>query len=109
MRALGVGDDCEWECVTSRHNYSHASKEYRHRPNMMILDRVVIALIEIGITSQDRLQAIKSKKKWKYCMLLGNIGLTDGCLTKIVSGDNNTNSNVLSHKVLKENCLKRSL
>lgn len=52
----------------------------------MILDkkRKEIILIEVGITSQDRLQIVETEKKRKYDVLANELGLQHKAKTKII-------------------------
>ena len=47
-----------------------------NRPDVFVLDkkRREIILIEVGITSQDRLQTVETEKKRKYDILANKLG-----------------------------------
>jgi hypothetical protein len=57
-----------------------------NRPDILVHDkkRKEIILIEIGITSQDRLQTVETEKKRKYDVLANKLGLEHKCKTKII-------------------------
>ena len=56
------------------------------RPDIFILDkrRREIVLIEVGITSQDRLQTVETEKTRKYDLLANKLGLEYKCKTRII-------------------------
>ena len=57
-----------------------------NRPDILIHDkkRREIILIEIGITSQDRLLTVETEKKRKYDVLANKLGSENNCKTKII-------------------------
>ena len=57
-----------------------------NKPDFVILDkkRKEIILIEVGITSQDRLQIVETEKKRKYDVLANELGLQHKAKTKII-------------------------
>ena len=57
-----------------------------NRPDIFVLDkkRREIILIEVGITSQDRLQTVETEKKRKYDVLANKLGSEYECKTKII-------------------------
>ena len=57
-----------------------------NRPDIFVHDkkRNEITLIEVGITSQDRLGTVETEKRWKYDVLANKLGLEHGCSTKII-------------------------
>ena len=57
-----------------------------NRPDIFLYDkkRREIVLIEIGITSQDRLQTVETEKKRKYDVLANKLGLEYKCRTRII-------------------------
>lgn len=67
-------------------------KNITNRPYIMIHDKKQkeIVLIEVGITSNDRLQAAEIEKKQKYNVLANGLGANYGLPPKIIPDDNNT-------------------
>ena len=57
-----------------------------NRPDIFIHDkkRKEVILIEIGITSQDRLMTVETEKKRKYDVLANKLGMEMNCKTKII-------------------------
>ncbi|KAF7683522.1 hypothetical protein TCON_1272 [Astathelohania contejeani] len=57
-----------------------------NRPNIFIYDKKEneIILVEVGITSQDNLQIVETKKKRKYDHLANELGLLYKAKTKII-------------------------
>ncbi|TBT97996.1 hypothetical protein CWI37_1960p0010, partial [Hamiltosporidium tvaerminnensis] len=57
-----------------------------NRPDIFILDKKKnkITLIEVGITSQDSLQKVETKKLWKYDYLANYLGLICKCSVEII-------------------------
>jgi hypothetical protein len=57
-----------------------------NRPDIFILDkkRREIILIEVGITSQDRLHTVETEKKRKYDVLANKLGSEFKCKTKTI-------------------------
>ena len=58
-----------------------------NRPDILVHDkkRKEITLIEVGITSQDRLITVESEKWHKYDVLANKLGSEHKCKTKIIS------------------------
>ena len=57
-----------------------------NRPDILVYDKKKreITLIEVGITSQDRLLTVETEKKRKYDVLANKLGLEHNCKTKII-------------------------
>ena len=61
-------------------------KIQHNRPDIVVHDkkRREILLIEVGITSQDRLQTVETEKQHKYDMLAKEMGMMYKCSTRII-------------------------
>ena len=57
-----------------------------NRPDILVHDkkRKIITLIEVGITSQDRLITVEAEKWSKYDVLANKLGSEHKCQTKII-------------------------
>ncbi|KAI5177416.1 hypothetical protein PAEPH01_2470, partial [Pancytospora epiphaga] len=57
-----------------------------NRPDIFVLDkkRREIILIEVGITSQERLVTVETEKIHKYDVLANKLGQKYGCRTRII-------------------------
>ena len=65
---------------------STTTKQSANRPDIVIHDkkRKEIIIIEVGITSQDRLQIVENEKAKKYDFFANELGAMHKCKTRII-------------------------
>ncbi|TBU13732.1 hypothetical protein CWI38_0349p0020 [Hamiltosporidium tvaerminnensis] len=88
IRSHSVQEIIDNECAEIRvdHRVKTDVKIRNNRPDIFILDKKknMNTLIELGITSQDSLQIVETKKLRKYDLLANELGLIYKCSVEII-------------------------